>query len=158
VSAHSYRDNGASDGQGTFQSREAQVSVELPDAPPYLEVELCATGDTCRLTLRGTLCATSLSALEVQVDQLGCIPCEQVVVDMDQLTELDEVGAKVILGLYYYVVGKGGELRMTDCAENVRATLQAATDGVIPLGKEPMAGFNAPQHAPVAPSSSLNAP
>jgi anti-anti-sigma regulatory factor len=158
VSARPYRDNGAPDDPGTFQNREAQVSAELPEAPPYLEVELSATGDTCRLTLRGVLCATSLSALEAQVDQLGCMPCEQVVVDMHQLTELDEVGAKVILGLYYYVVGKGGELRMTDCVENVRATLQAAADGVIPLGMEPMVAFNALQPAPVAPSSSLNAP
>jgi anti-anti-sigma regulatory factor len=150
-------DTGASD-QEAFQSREAHASVELPEAPPYLEVELAATGVTCRLTLRGTLCATSLSALEAQVDQLGCMPCEQVVVDMHQLIELDEVGAKVILGLYYYVVGKGGELRLTECVETVRATLQAVGGGVLPLGKEFAAAFNALLRAPAAPSSSLSAP
>jgi hypothetical protein len=156
VSARHRRDVGAPDGSGTFRSREAQASVELPDAPPYLEVELCATGVTCRLILRGTLCATSLSALEAQVDQLGCLPCEHVVVQ--QLVECDEVGAKVILGLYYYVIGKGAALRMTGCAENVRTTLEAAGGGVIPLSKEATAAFTALPHAPVGPSSSWTAP
>jgi anti-anti-sigma factor len=108
------RDNPPAEGDG------------LPKAAPTLQVELDVRGPTCRLTLRGELCGTSLAALEAQIDQLGCIPCEQVVVDVRHLTQLDEVGAKVILGLYYYVLGRGGELRVTAMAGAVEEILRAA--------------------------------
>jgi anti-anti-sigma regulatory factor len=89
-------------------------------------VELDLRGATCRLTLRGELCGSSLAALEAQVDQLGCLPCEQVVVDVRQVTALDEVGAKVILGLYhYYVRGRGGALRVIAMEGAVEETLFA---------------------------------
>ena len=87
-------------------------------------------GSTCRLTLRGELCGGSLATLAAQVDRLGCIPCEQVVVDMRQVTELDPVGARVILGLHYYVRGRGGVLRVTGTAGEVAAILRAAGLGV----------------------------
>jgi anti-anti-sigma regulatory factor len=106
---------------------------ELPLPPPLLVVELDTAGSTCRLTLRGVLCSTSLSALEAQVDQLGCIPCEQVVVDMQGLDMLDAVGAKVIIGLYYYVVGKGGQLGVTTSTADVASTLREAGGDVIPV-------------------------
>ena len=77
--------------------------------------------------MRGELCGTSLAALEAQVDQLGCMPCERVVVDMRLVTRLDEVGAKVLLGLYYYVLGRGGELRVTAPTGDVAETLRAVS-------------------------------
>lgn len=47
------------------------------------------------------------SGSEAQVDQLGCIPCDDVVVDASGLTVLDAVGANVFHGLYHYVNGRG---------------------------------------------------
>jgi anti-anti-sigma regulatory factor len=58
-------------------------------------------------------------------------------VDVRQLTRLDLVGAKVILGLYHYVVGRGGEMRVTEANAAVRATLQAAGGDIIPGARSP---------------------
>jgi anti-anti-sigma regulatory factor len=80
---------------------------------PRLRAELRSQDRTSTLVLRGTLGTTSIAALEAQVDQLGCIPCDDVVVDVGGLTALDPVGAKVLLGLYHYVGGRGGTLRIT---------------------------------------------
>jgi anti-anti-sigma factor len=130
-------------GNGTLAWRDGQRGGVLPETEPEIEpeavlqVELEAMGTSCRLTLRGDLCDTSLSALEVQVDQLGCLPCERVIVDLRQLTRLDPVGAKVILGLYHYVVGRGGEMRVTEANGAVTATLQAAGGDIIPGARTP---------------------
>jgi anti-anti-sigma factor len=100
---------------------------------PALEVELDVQGPTCVLTLRGELCDGSLAALASQVDQLGCMPCEQVVVDVRQVTRLDQAGAKVILGLYYYVLGRGGVLRVSGMADEVADTLRATGAELLPV-------------------------
>jgi anti-anti-sigma factor len=102
------------------------------EATPILQVELDVQGPACRLTLRGELCGGSLAALTAQVDQLVCLPCERVMVDMGQVTRLDHAGAKVILGLYYYVLGKGGVLRVTGMAGQVAETLRAAGGELLP--------------------------
>ena len=70
-------------------------SQGMAEAAPILQVELDVQGPTCLLTLRGVLCGGPLAALAAQVDQLGCLPCERVVVDMRQVTQLDQAGAKV---------------------------------------------------------------
>jgi anti-sigma B factor antagonist len=111
------------------------VTALLPgaDTPASaLQVELDVEGSTCRLTLRGELCGGSLAALAAQVDQLGCMPCEQVVVDMRQVTQLDPAGAKVILGLHYYVRGRGGALRVSGAAGEVAETLRATGPELLP--------------------------
>jgi anti-anti-sigma regulatory factor len=51
---------------------------------------------------------------------------------MGQVTRLDQVGAKVILGLYYYVLGKGGVLRVTGMAGQVAETLRGAGGDLLP--------------------------
>jgi anti-anti-sigma factor len=109
-------------------------SVEFTEAAPSLLVELESVAGTCRLTLRGALCGTSIAALEAQVDQLGCTQCDEVIIDMQHLTALDPVGANVILGLYHYVVGRGGELRVTSARADVSATLHAIAGGLIQIG------------------------
>jgi anti-anti-sigma factor len=106
----------------------------MAEAAPILQVELDVQGPTCLLTLRGVLCGGSLAALAAQVDQLGCLPCERVVVDMRQVTQLDQAGAKVILGLYYYVLGRGGALRVTGMAGQVADTLRATGAELLPEG------------------------
>jgi anti-anti-sigma factor len=104
----------------------------VAELAPTLEVELDVQGPTCRLTLRGELCGGSLAALAAQVDRLGCLPCEQVVVDMRQVTRLDQAGAKVILGLYYYVLGRGGTLRATGMTGEALETLRATGAELLP--------------------------
>jgi anti-anti-sigma factor len=118
-------------GGNTPVHRRGTVEAEA-EAAPTLQVELDAQGPACRLTLRGELCGGSLAALTAQVDQLVCLPCERVVVDMGQVTRLDEAGAKVILGLYYYVLGKGGVLRVTGMAGQVAETLRASGGELLP--------------------------
>ena len=78
----------------------------------WLRVELRVHGSTCKLILSGALCGTSITALEAQVDQLGSIRFEALVIDVRRLTELDAVGASVLLGLYHYAAAKGARLEM----------------------------------------------
>ena len=78
----------------------------------WLRVELRSQGSTCKLILSGELCGTSIAALEAQVDQLGSIPFETLVIDVRRLTDLDAAGASVLLGLYYYAAAKGARLEM----------------------------------------------
>jgi anti-anti-sigma factor len=104
----------------------------LPVAEAVLQVELDATGPSCRLTLNGTLCDTSLTALEAQVDQLGCLPCELVVVDIHHLNRLDSAGAKVLLGLYHYVTARGGELWLSGAQDQIITSLHSVGGDVIP--------------------------
>jgi anti-anti-sigma regulatory factor len=87
-------------------------------------VELQSRGRTCILVLGGRLTGTSIAALEAQVDQLGCIPCDDVVVDASGLTALDPVGANVLLGLFHYVNGRGGTLRISGARGSIATTLR----------------------------------
>ena len=96
---------------------------------PTFAVELRSDGDSCRLILTGKLSCTSIAALEVQVDQLGCLPCEEVEIDLTALTEMDEVGVKVLTGLRHYVGGRGGRLRVVGATGQVAAMLRRARDG-----------------------------
>jgi anti-anti-sigma regulatory factor len=107
--------------------------VDVADTPPSLEVDLQSAGADCRLILRGVLCETSIAALEAQIDQLGCLPCEVVVIDIRELTQMEPVGANVILGLYYYVVGRGGTLRVTTSCPDVAIALHAVAGTLIPI-------------------------
>jgi anti-anti-sigma factor len=106
----------------------------MAQAAPTLQVELEVHGPTCLLTLRGELCGGSLAALAAQVDQLGCLPCEQVIVDLRRVTRLDQAGAKIILGLYHYVLGRGGALRVIGMAGQVAETLRATGAELLPEG------------------------
>ena len=108
--------------------------IEQADVEPALQVELRTSGTTCRLVLRGHLRDTTVMALEAQVDQLGCVPCDELVVDLRLLTAVDGVGANVLLGLYHYIVARGGALRVTGACEDVTTTLQSVGDGIIPIG------------------------
>lgn len=110
-----------------------ETVVEEAEVEPVLEVELRTSGTTCGLVLRGNLRDTTLTALEAQVDQLGCVPCDEVVVDLRQLSAMDGVGANVLLGLYHYVVARGGLFRVTGACAEVTTTLQSVGNGVIPI-------------------------
>lgn len=93
----------------------------------WFQVELRSDETSCTLILSGALCGTSIAALEAQVDQLGATPCDQVVVDVSGLTEVDSVGASVLLGLSHYVAARGGELKIVGATGRVGSTLHAST-------------------------------
>ena len=133
----------------------AETVIEPADSAPVLQVELQAIGATCRLTLRGTLCQTSVAALQAQVDQLGCLPCHEVLVDLRGLTGLDEVGANLLLGLNHYVIARGGVFRVAGAAPAIADTLHSVAGTLIPDGGD---RFSELPLALTAPSTSWNAP
>jgi anti-anti-sigma factor len=98
------------------------MADEKGDVP--CRVELQSRGRTCILVVSGRLTAASIAALEAQVDQLGCLPCDDVVVDAAGLTALDPVGANVLLGLFHYVNGRGGTLRISGARGSIARTLR----------------------------------
>jgi anti-anti-sigma regulatory factor len=103
-----------------MSSAKATNEEQKPES--WLRVELLSHSRT--LVLDGALSDTSIAAQEAQVDQLGCIPCDLVVVDASGLTALDAVGANVLLGLYHYVHGRGGTLRITGARGPIATTLR----------------------------------
>jgi anti-anti-sigma factor len=106
--------------------------IEPSERAPVLSVELKGTGPICRLVLLGELCDITSPALEAQVDQLGCMPCQDVVVDLRSVVRLDAVGANVLLGLYHYVTARGGTFGVTEAPEEVTTVLHEATGALIP--------------------------
>jgi anti-anti-sigma regulatory factor len=62
-------------------------------------VELRSVGRTIVLVLHGALRATSLPALDAQIDQLACIPFDEVIVEFGGLIALDATGARVLIAL-----------------------------------------------------------
>ncbi len=117
------------------------ATTDAADMGPNLHVELQALDGACRLTLDGHLNATTLAVLEAQVDFLGLIPCHDVIVDLSLLTELDGVGANVLLGLYYYVVARGGVFRVTGAIDEVSTILRSVSDEMTPLSGSPGAAL-----------------
>jgi anti-anti-sigma regulatory factor len=111
-----------------------EPAIETAPLEPVLHVQLQAAGTACRLVLRGDLCDTTLAALGAQVDQLGCMPCQDVVVDIRWLNRLDTVGANVLLGLSHYVAARGGSFRVTGAREEVAVTLRTVASGLLPPG------------------------
>ncbi len=78
-----------------------------------LTVEFASTASLCVLTLTGELNGTSIAALEVQIDQIGCSQCSGVVLDVSALRTLDPVGTRVLVGLDHYVTALGARLAIT---------------------------------------------
>jgi anti-anti-sigma factor len=99
-------------------------------AASSLTVTLTAVGSTSILTLRGSLTASSAAALEAQIDQLGSIPCRDVVVDLAALDDVDTVGTGILFGLRHYVRGRGGDLTMIGARGPIASAV--AVDPLVP--------------------------
>lgn len=69
-----------------------------------------------------------MEVLESQFDRLWRTPCRRVVVDVSEVTGVDETGARVLAGLRYYVTARGGTLTVIGMSASFRATLAAAED------------------------------
>jgi len=91
-----------------------------------LSVQLQVIGGLNVLTLRGELCATSIPALESYLDQLGSLPFRGVLLDVSEVTRLDPVGARVVIGMRHYVEARGSSLMVRGAGEAIRITLADA--------------------------------
>ena len=88
-----------------------------------LTVECSFTGSRCSLTMKGQLVVSSIAALEVQIEQIGCSQCEDVELDVSGLTTLDAAGARVLTGLATYVRALGAALWVVGAAGRVAEAL-----------------------------------
>ena len=91
----------------------AEATNGSESEPSILSVSFDEHGSVCMLTLSGQLTRTSVAALDAQVDQIGCADCKHLILDLADLTGLDEVGSRVLEGLDVYVRTLGAQLSIT---------------------------------------------
>ena len=89
------------------------INSDSGTGPAILTVEFRSMGPVCILTLRGELNGASIASLEVQIDQIGASDSDVVLLDLNGLQRLDEVGRRVLIGLDQYVRALGGRLTVT---------------------------------------------
>lgn len=82
----------------------------------------------CVLRLRGALTSATVHVLDRHVDQLGCRWCDEVVVELTLVDEIEPVGARLITGLGHYVAGRGGRFSVEGASADALAALQAAEE------------------------------
>lgn len=124
------------------------TQVDLSTIPT---VESCSTASLCVLTITGELNRTSIAALEMQIDQIGCSECDDVVLDVAGLRRLDPIGASVLIGMGHYVRALGGRLTVTGASGQVAETLATTR---LALGQAPDFTRDKPTavHTPVLPA------
>jgi anti-anti-sigma factor len=93
---------------------------------PILTVEFASTASLCVLTLTGDLNGSSIAALEVQIDQIGCSMCSRVVINVCALRNVDSVGVRVLVGLDNYVRALGARSVITGATGKVAEVLACA--------------------------------
>jgi anti-anti-sigma regulatory factor len=100
-----------------------EISGQCVDDGSKISVELSIIGSTIVVRVWGMLRSKSVAAFEAQADQLMSLPYRDVVLDVSGLTELDEVGEAVLVGLQNYVVGRGGQCRLVGKREAMVPTM-----------------------------------
>lgn len=93
---------------------------------PALAVSTGQGTNRCVLRLSGRLGSDTVRLLDRHVDLLGSRSCEEVVVDLAGLELMDQVGARVIVGLGHYVAARGGRFEVTGAAGPVATMLARA--------------------------------
>jgi anti-anti-sigma factor len=126
------------------------------DATDCTPVEFCSTASLSVLTITGELNRTSIAALEMQIDQIGCSECDDVVLDVAGLRRLDPIGTSVLIGMGHYVRALGGRLTVTGASGQVGETLATAR---LALGQAPDFTRDKPTavHTPVLPALASSA-
>jgi anti-anti-sigma factor len=92
-------------------------------SPPMLSVRFDDRASLCVLSLAGQLTQTSVAALDAQVDQIGCSQCKHLILDVAELTGLDPIGTRVLVGLDVYVRALGARLTITGASGAVAEAL-----------------------------------
>ncbi len=83
-------------------------------APPQLSVALTFDGSCCELWLTGRLDTYSLVALRAQIGQCCVEPFEEVIVHLDELFELDDIGLAELSSMRTLVEEGGARFRLED--------------------------------------------
>jgi anti-anti-sigma factor len=87
------------------------------------EAELNWAESTAWLTLRGSLEHNAVMALEIQVDQILCSPFTCVVLEVDDLRMIDQVGVRCLIGLYQRVIRSGQRITLNGAEGTVASAL-----------------------------------
>jgi anti-anti-sigma regulatory factor len=77
------------------------------------------------LSVRGKLAGTAITALEAQIDQIGCSDAKDVQLDLTELCGVDTRGLQVLRGMAEYVRARGGHLDITGASGPVARALAA---------------------------------
>jgi anti-anti-sigma factor len=90
---------------------------------PRLNVQFTIEDLVCTLRLSGVLVADSIVDFESQIDRLGCTTFRTVALDLSQLSQLDAVGANVILGFHHYVGARQARMLVCGASESIASLL-----------------------------------
>lgn len=93
---------------------------------PRLSVQPSLLGRTSVLTLFGELGCSTIPALEAYVDQLGSLDSPDVLLDLSDLSSLDDAGARVLVSLRHYVVARGGRLVIAGAGDDAMQLISEA--------------------------------
>jgi ABC-type transporter Mla MlaB component len=101
---------------------------------PRFEAELNWAAETALLTLHGSLEQCAVAALETQIDQVFCSPFTFLVVDLHELSTIDDIGVRCLVGLYHYVISRGSRIVVQGARGSVgvairNSVLTGAADG-----------------------------
>ena len=78
------------------------------------------------LRLRGRLCSDTVRLLDTHVDLIGCHSCDEVILDLHALDTMDEVGARLVVGLGHYVAGRGGRFALEGAVAAISSMIARA--------------------------------
>ncbi|HLH99837.1 MAG TPA: hypothetical protein VKV06_03560 [Acidimicrobiales bacterium] len=92
---------------------------------PVVSVGLHMRGPTEVLVARGRLEGAAVVALEVQVEQLNCNGCVDVVLDAASLVGIDRNGVRTLRRLERRLAACGGRLTVLGAAPTIRRALDA---------------------------------
>lgn len=92
--------------------------------PVGLVTSLYEAGSVTVLSLAGALEATSLAAMEAQIDQIACTDCRHLVVEASRLTAIDTFGVDALVALASTVRDRGGQLRVRGATGQVAEVLR----------------------------------
>ncbi len=108
----------------TSRYADSAPALEASGAgPARLEVELREERSACVLAMSGVLTGMSKVALEVQIEQLCYASFDEVVLDLRELTAIDEVGVALLTGLLLRTRARQARLVVVGAGPEVAAGL-----------------------------------
>lgn len=90
---------------------------------PTLTVELSTHEQLCVLRMTGELNQSSVPALQVQMDQVGCSQCYEVLLDLTALRGVDVTGLGALVRLDRHIRAIGAKMRVIGAREGMKQKL-----------------------------------